>query len=97
MAHRAEPAQIGSALHFRGDGVGVAVRDEFPDRQSPLNLQETIPGSLPPEVDESIRCGNRCRITEPTKLKVTLVTNLLSASGRPAPSPRSLDRPGRLV
>ena len=32
-----------------------------------------------------------------SNLKVTLVTNLLSASGRPAPLPVSLDRPGRLV
>jgi hypothetical protein len=69
MAHWGGAGATGSALHFKGDGVGVAVRDEFPDRQSPLNLQETIPGSLPPEVDESIRCGNRCRITEPIKFE----------------------------
>src|SRR6266481_9461101 len=97
MAHWGGAGATGSALHSKGDGVGVAVRDGFPDRQSPFNLQETIPGSLPPEIDESIRCGNRCRIAEPTKLKVTLVTNLLSASGRPAPLPVSSDRPGRLV
>ena len=69
MAHWGGAGATGSALHFKGDGVGVAVRDEFPDRQSPLNLQETIYGSLPPEVDESIRCGNRCRITEPIKFE----------------------------
>jgi hypothetical protein len=37
----AEPVPTGSALHVKGDGVGIAVRDEFPDRESPLNLQGT--------------------------------------------------------
>jgi len=49
MAHWGGAGTTGSALHFKGDGVGVAVRDEFPERQSPLNLQETIPGSYRPK------------------------------------------------
>jgi len=51
--------------------MGLVWRSGMSSRIANLrpNLQETIDGSLPPEVDESIGCGNRCRITEPIKLK----------------------------